>query len=215
LYLEGAKMKLVIITVPMKRADSIQSIVYPVDGNKALEYDKPVRCPINAILAKTMKKDEQVKVIYIMTAGENSECEQNKQIFSEELKKINSGIGAILSYETIEIDFLPTKKTYNKLITDLTGKIPEGSELFVDITFGFKPEVLSLFCALRFVEEFSNAIVQYIVYGKVEFNPKSGQIEHPMLFDITSLYYLFKLIGTIGTADAGEASQMLSNFFNL
>jgi hypothetical protein len=209
-------MKTVIITVPMKQSDNVHPIIYPVDGNKAIEYDKPVRCPVNAVLAKTMKKDEDVRVIYIMTVttGDNSQCEQNKDAFKKELEKINSEIGAVLSYDTIQIDFEATKKTYNKLITDLTEKIPEKSEIYADITYSFKTLILSLVCALRFVEEFRDAFIQYIVYGKVEFK-KDGETEHPMLFDITSLYYLFKLIGSINNADVETASKMLNDFFAL
>ena len=208
-------MKVVIITVPMKPAKDVEPVQYPVDGNKTIEYEKPVRCSINGVLTKTLKKGEQLKVIYILTTGENSEYEQNRKNFKDELEKINTEIGAVLSYDAVEIDFLPTKQTYNKLLTDLTEKIPENAEIFTDITFGFKPEILSLFCALRFVEEFRDAIVQYIVYGKAEFNKETGQIEHPLLFDITSLYYLFKLIGNIGNADFETASKMLKDFFAL
>ena len=207
-------MKVVIVTVPMRHPEGLKPIIYPVDGSKAIEYDKPVRCPVNGILAKTLKKEEKVKVIYIMTVGGNSHCEQNKTNFITELEEINAGIGAILSYDTIEIEFLPTKQTYNKLLTDLSEKIPENAEIYSDITFGFKPEILSLFCAFRFVEEFRDAVVQYIVYGKAEFNT-TGQIENPVIFDITSLYYLFKMIGTIGTTDAESASKMLKDFFAL
>ena len=94
-------MKAVIITTPMMQSEKVQAIQYPVDGNKAIEYEKPVRCPINGILAKTLKKGEQVKVIHIMTTGENSECEQNKKAFIEELENINREIGAELSYDTV------------------------------------------------------------------------------------------------------------------
>jgi len=112
------------------------------------------------------------------------------------------------------MEFLATKRTYNKLITDLTEIIKEkNAELYVDITYGFKPEILSLFCALRFIEEFRDAVVEYFIYGKAEFN--KGQIENPVIFDITSLYYLFKLIGTIGTDDAEKASNILKDFFAL
>jgi hypothetical protein len=186
-----------------------------VDGNKAIEYDKPVRCPINGVLAKTLKRDEQVKIIYILTTGENSECERNKRAYIEELENINKEIEAIISYDTIEIDFEPTKITYNKLITDLAEKIPDNAEIYADTTFGFKPETLSLFCALRFVEEFREAIVQYIVYGKVEFNKETRKPEKPMLYDITSLYYLFKLMGSMGASNAENAMETLKDFFAL
>jgi len=205
-------MKTVIITVPMKLPRDVYAIQYPVDGNKAIEYDKPVRCPINGILAKTLEKGEQVKLIFILTTGENSECEQNKKNYIEELKSINKEIGAVLSYDTIEIEFEPTKKTYNKLITDLAEKIPDDAELYVDTTFGFKAIPLSLFCALRFVEEFREAIVQYIIYGKVEFN-KEHEPEKPMIYDITSLYYLFKLMGSMGADNADSAMKTLKDFF--
>ena len=206
-------MKTVIITVPMKPPCEIAAMQYPVDGNKSIEYEKPIRCPIHGILAKTLNKDEQVRVIYIITTGETSECEQNKKAFIEELEGINKEIGAVLSYEKIEIDFEPTKKMYNKLITDLAEKIPDNAEIYVDATFGFKAIPLSLFCGLRFVEEFRDAIVQYIVYGKVEFDKKTRKPEKPMLYDITSLYYLFKLMGSMGASNAKDALETLKEFF--
>jgi hypothetical protein len=205
-------MKVVIITVPMKSPQEISKVQYPVDGNKSIEYDKPVRCPINGVLAKSLQKGEEVKVIYIMTSGDNSECPKNKDEFINELAVINREIGATFSYDTVDIAFLPTKQTYNKLITDLAEKIPENAEIYTDITYGFKPEILSLFCALRFVEEFRNAVVQFIVYGKVEFKKDNKKV-HPKLYDITSLYYLFKLMGTMGATDAKTAAKTLKDFF--
>jgi hypothetical protein len=205
-------MKIVIITAPMMNPDNLKTKQYPLDSNKSIEYEKEVCCPINGILAKTLKKDDEVKIIYIMTTGKNSNCEHNKTAFISELEEINKNIGAAFFFDTVDIPFEPTKDTYNKLITDLTEKIPENAEIYTDITYGFKPEILSLFCALRFVEEFCNAIVQYIVYGKAEFN-KDGDIENPKLYDITSLYYLFKLMGTMGAANAETATETLKDFF--
>ena len=74
-------MKVVIITVPMKPPHEISKVHYPVDGNKSIEYDKPVRYPINGVLAKSLQKDEEVKIIYIMTSSDNSECPKNKDEF--------------------------------------------------------------------------------------------------------------------------------------
>ena len=197
----------------MKPTREVEAVQYLTDGDKSMEYDKPIRCPIHGVLAKTLKKNDQVKVIYVITSGEHSECEQNKSFYIEELEDINREIGAVLSYDTIEIEFEPTKKTYNKMITDLAEKIPDNAEIYADITFGFKPETLSLFCAMRFVEEFREAVIQYIVYGKVEFNKETRKPENPMLYDITSLYYLFKLMGTMGASNAENALETLKDFF--
>jgi len=208
-------MKVMICTVPPMHPSMVYPMVYPVDGNEALKYEKPVRCPINAILARTLKKGEELRVIHIMAVGENSYCEENKNIFIKELEGINSEIGAVLSYDTVEMEIKPVKRTFNKLITDLTEKIPKDAELYVDITYGFKPEALSLFCALRFVEEFHNAVVEYFIWGQLETNKETRKKENPMIFDITSLYYLFKLIGSISAADADKASNILKDFFAL
>jgi len=206
-------MKIVIITAPMKNPGSIKPVQYPADGNKSIEYEGEVRCPINGILAKTLKKGDEVKIIYIMETSENSNCEQNKTTFFNELKDITKDIGIDISApDKVNIPFKPTKETYNTLITELTEKIKDNAELYIDITYGSKPEILSLLCALRFVEEFRNAIVQYIVYGKAEFN-NEGTIENPKLYDITSLYYLFKLMGTMGATDVDTATKTLKDFF--
>lgn len=205
-------MKVVIVTMPMKLPKEVGSFIYPVDGNKSIESGKSVRSPINGVLAKTLKKGEQVKFIHIMKTGEKKGCIKNREIFIAEIEDINTEIGAVFSYDTVEIEFAATEQTYNKLITDLADKIPEKAEIFFDFTFGSKPEILSLFCALRFAEEFRDAVVQFIVYGKIEFN-EEGEKENPMLYDATSLYYLFKLMGRMGTANAETAAKILKDFF--
>jgi hypothetical protein len=214
-------MKVIIISVPMmpkktlSGKDILQKVIYPVDGNKSIEYDKPVCCPVNGILARTLKKGEDVKIIYLMTTGENSCCEDNKQVFIEEIEGINAEIGAILNYDIVEMEFQATRQTHNRLILDIADKIPENAEIFADITYGFKTEIFSLICALRFVEEFRDALVQYIIYGKLEKNPKTNQYEDSMIYDVASLYYLFKLIGSMGDADLETATKTLKDFFAL
>ena len=66
----------------------------------------------------------------------------------------------------------------------LIRKTDENADIYTDITFGHKPEILSLFCAFRFVEDFWDAVVQYIVYGKVDFNEETGKPENPMLYPV-------------------------------
>jgi len=207
-------MKGVVITVPMRQPDDIKAVVYPAHGDKLLEYGKSVRFPINSLLSNVMKKGEEVRIIFIMTVSENSKCEKNKKNIIDELEGINAGIGAVLKYDTVEIDFDATNKTYNKLITDLAEKIPDNAELYTDITYGSKTEVISLFCAIKFAEEFRNSNIEYIIYGKVEFDDNKQPV-NPELFDITSLYYLFNLMSSMRAADAESAMKVLKDFFAL
>jgi len=207
-------MKGVVITVPMRQPDGVKAVVYHAHGDKALEYGKPVRFPICSLLANVLEKGEQVEVIFIMTASENSKCEQNKQNIIEELNGINADIGAELSYKTVEIDFEATNKAYSKLIIDLAEKIPNNAKLYVDVTYGSKPEAISLLCALRFAEEVRNSDIEYMVYGKAEFDANGNPV-NTEIFDTTSLYFLFKLLGTMRAANPETALKVLKDFFAL
>ena len=50
---------------------------------------------------------------------------------------------------------------HNKLITDLTEKIPNNAELYADITYGFKTEILAFVCALKRQEAVSHQLLGY------------------------------------------------------
>lgn len=54
-------MKIIFTTIPMK--EQIEKLKYPVEGNIDLEYESPVIFPLNAVLARTLEKDEKVKVV--------------------------------------------------------------------------------------------------------------------------------------------------------
>ena len=208
-------MKVAVITIPMRLPEKVGRFEYSVDGDKAIEYRKPILCPVNAVLAKTLKKDEEVKVIYVLTTGKHSSFEQNLVNFRDELEGINAEIGAKLSFDTIKIEFRPVKATFNKILTELADKIPDDAEIYADITFGDKPSIVSLLCAIKFAEEFRDAVVQYVVYGKIEFYDEDDKKTGPVIFDITSLYYFFNLIGSMRASDAESAFKKLKNFFNL
>jgi hypothetical protein len=70
-----------------------------------------------------------------------------------------------------------------------------------------------LFCALTFAEKFHAATVQNIIYGKVEF--AEGKTLNPMIYDLTPLYYLNKLIGSMECKSAKAAEALLNDFFSL
>jgi hypothetical protein len=191
--------------------------IYPVSGNSRLEYDKPVVYPINAVLAKTLKPNEAGRVILLATSGGAEKGGANIEEFKKELDGINAGIGASLSYEKIEMPFELTPEVFDSLLSRLLNimKADKGAEIIADITYGIRPIPMLLFCALNFAEKFFNATVDSIVYGKVEFKEEGKAPENPMLYDITQIYYLNKLIGAMESPNAETAVKMLDNFFNL
>jgi hypothetical protein len=185
---------------------------YPVNGNKSIEYEGKVLFPINTVLAKTLKKGEKGTVVFLATSGgSDNHSAENIEKFQAELDAINKEIGADLSYETIEVPFEPQKEVFEQLISSLVSKFGQKSQIIADITFGMKPLPMILFCALNFAEKFYSATVQNIVYGKVEFS--GGKTLNPMIYDLTPLYYLNKLIGSMECKSAPAAVEMLNDFF--
>jgi hypothetical protein len=191
---------------------------YPVEGNRTIEYGKKVRFPINAVLAKSIKSGDELKVILIVTRDENNISRDNIGIFRSELEKINidEHIGAKINYDTIEIPYEPTKDTVDRFLAELINKIPADADVFADITYGMKPTPMIVFCALNFAEKFCNASIKNIIYGKVERNPETKEMtKNPKIFDITPLFYLNRLVETMECPDAETAKKILGDFFAL
>jgi hypothetical protein len=185
---------------------------YPVDGNKSIEYEQAVLFPVNAVLAKTLAKDEWGTVVFLSTiGGAENHSNENMTRFREELDEINREIGAHLRYETIEVPFRPQIDVFERLISGLISKTGQKTEIIADITYGIKPLPMILLCALTFTEKFYAATVQNIIYGKVDF--ADGKTTNPMIYDITPIYYLNKLIGSMECKTADAATGLLNDFF--
>ncbi|GHV83210.1 hypothetical protein AGMMS50212_05500 [Spirochaetia bacterium] len=206
-------MKLIISTIPMFDKEKLTPFVYPVNGNSSIEYDKPVIYPVNSVLAKTLKKSDIARVILLETKGGAEKGSENSAVFRQELDGINKNIEAKISYETIAVPFELTTEDFDGLLSQLLDKLKEEKDahIIADITYGIKPWPMILFCAFNFAEKFFDATIENIVYGKVEF--KGEKPENPMIYDITQIYYLNKLIGAMESPNADTAVKMLKDFF--
>jgi len=206
-------MKLIINTVPMKK--DIGCLHYPVVGNNLIEYAGNVFFPINAVLAKNLQKGERGKVIFLSTSGgKENYSKDNIKKFMEELININVNIGADLSWEIIDVPFDLKNEVFEQLVSGIISKIEKDCQIIADITYGIKPLPMILFCALQFAEKFYNATIMNIIYGKAEFNQQNKAV-NPELYDITSLFYLNKLIGTMECESGEIASKILNDFFKM
>jgi len=206
-------MKLIITTVPMKK--SLSPHFYPVVGNRLIEYNNDVIFPVNAVLAKTLQKGEHGKVLFLSTSsGAENYSKNNIDLFKTELMKINSEIGADLTWETIDVPFDPQIEVFEQLTSGIISKLEKDCRIIADITYGIKPLPMILFCALQFAEKFFNATISNIIYGKVEFDQQNKPI-NPKLYDISSLFYLNKLIGAMECESGEIAMKILNDFFKM
>ena len=86
--------KIVFATIPMQKIDAQH---YVCSENKAIEYDGETRFPINAVLAKTLNKGDDVKVVRIDGLKLGMYCQRIdlesmnilKEVFSLNIKDYN------------------------------------------------------------------------------------------------------------------------------
>lgn len=203
--------KIVFSDIPMK--SNLKAMIYKGTGNVNSHYDKPVFYPINAVLADTLSKQDELKIILLTTENSTENNQKNSGLFIQELDSINSKIGAKISYEILESEFKETKNNHELRLKQMIDTIEDGTQLFADITFGPKPLPMILMCAFSFAEKFLNCDVKSIIYGKVNFIDEN--ISNPELFDVTSLYYMNNLTNSMIAKNGNEARKMLEDFFSL
>ena len=208
-------MKIVFSTIPMQVVDPV---FYKSTENKAIEYEGEVRFPINGLLAKTLKKDDEVKVVRIVTEGEFSE--DNIRLQQEELDKINELIGAKISYTEVRETFKETSDIVQSRFRQIVGALENGCEIYADMTYGPKTLTPVLFYALGFAEKFFDADIKNILYDKIAFKRLDNGKSVPdpdscEIFDVTSLFYLNSLATVMSAPDGKTALERLNKFLSL
>lgn len=204
--------KIIFCDIPMKK--NMNAMVYAGTGNTNCNYSKPVMFAINAVLAETLKKGDEVRVVLLRTLDKAGNSGKNSGLFMQELDSINSEIGAKISYETLESEFKETKDIHETRLKEILDKIEENTEIYADITYGPKPLPIILMCVISFAEKFLNCEVKSVIYGKVDFDDNNKPC-NPELYDVTSLYYLNNLTNSMVAYSGKEARQSLNEFFSL
>ncbi len=211
-------MKIVFSDVPMNH--KVYSFRYGVDDNPDLAYDGEVVFPVSAVLAKNMQKGEKVKVVMLAKTRLDTDCENNCEIFRQELDRINKGIGADIEYVTLRSPVEERREVQDMLLKDMIHQLEEGAEVFADVTYGPKSLPIIVFTALNFAEKFFDADIRNIIYGKVDFvDDGSGTGNtmpvNPVLYDLTPLYCLNNVINVMECSSQEDALKALDILLNM
>lgn len=207
--------KIVFTNIPMTK--KLNALKYSIDGNSEIDYDGKVVFPINAVLAKTLKKNEMVTVVLLKKLDVEGNSDINVGEFMKELNSINRMIGASINYKIIDTPFEEDKDTHETLLREMIDTIKENAVIYADMTYGPKSLPIILFSVLNFAEKFFNCNIKNIVYGKVNFvsNEKGESIpSNPVLCDMTPLYYLNSVTNSMECKNGEEAKKMLDNLLN-
>ena len=200
------------VFVTLMMADDMHKRHYPVDGNSFIEYSGEVYYAINAVLAKTLNADDDIKVILLETKAGDKAGTKNAQLFMDELNELNT-CGAKITYEVIPSDFIETKEKFKDLYKRLIKTFENEAELYADVTFGPKSLPLMIFAAMQFGEKFFDCSIGNVIYLKTEF--KNGKVDESsqIICDYTPLYLLNSFTNTIECSSGEKAVAAVEALF--
>lgn len=203
--------KIVFCNIMMK--DKLDRQRYKVSGNSTIEFDGEVAFPINGVLARTLKKGDDVKVILLKKDDIGGNSGKNTGEFMSELDRINANIGAKIEYKILSTPHDESREVQEKLLKDMVAELETGAAVYADITFGTKSLPIIVFSVLNFAEKFFKAEIKNIVYGKVDFD-KDNKAVNPELFDMTALFYLNSIANTMECKDGEAAKKLLDTLLS-
>jgi len=207
--------KIVFVSMPITA--QIKKGHYISRGDSTLQYDGEVSFAINAVLAKKLVKNDDVKIVLLKTESSATTCDYT-EMFKKELEDINKTIGASINYKTISFPYTETKKVHEGLMRRIVDEFTDKAEVYADITYGAKPLPIVIFSALNFADKFFGCDIKNIIYGKVDFIKGSdGKMnpENHELLDMAALYYLNSIASSIGYKTGDEAKNMLDNLLSI
>lgn len=185
-------------------------------------YAEAIYFPINALMANQLQKNDELTVIIlkfnddINPTSENN-FQANYQIFQNEMNKINETIGAKIEYKIIETDFVETNDVFAERFLNIFNVLEQDCTIYTDITFGPKTATLLIMNLLSFAENFYDADIEAIIYGKTSFIATGVQTETAArggkVFDVSSLYFLNNFTDAIHAQSPQDAIQVLKELF--
>lgn len=202
--------KIVFVTLMM--ADDMHKRHFPVEGNSFIEYPGEVYYAVNAVLAKTMQADDDIKIILLHTNAGDKAGSKNADLFKSELNELNT-VGAKISFEEIAAEYVVSKNQFKTLYKKLIKYLEKDVELSADITFGPKSLPLLIFSTLQFGEKFFNCSIGNVVYQKIEMKGGKPVEGTQLLCDYTPLYLLNSFTNTIESSSGENAIAAVEALF--
>ena len=190
----------------------VEQTVYTSDDGSLPVSDRPVRYCINAFLEKTLKPDDELKVLLLVKKSDYSFYEQNVQNFIDELKESNN-CGAKTDFVTIDTDFSEDRSVHEQLMSRIVDEIDPETHVLADITYGPKDLAIVVFAALNFAEKFLRCEIDNIVYGRADFD--DGRVLNTKICDMIPLYALSSVTNAVYSVGPEKAKQMLKNLLSI
>jgi len=194
-----SKTKTFISVIPYQPTDMLKPVTYKPRGNSLLEYGE-TRFPIIPVINGYAKSGDKVRIIAILTDGENFKYNYETYFIPE--------IDAIVKEKNLDyniIDVITTAdsediETQLKLFSDIIAAIGDDEDVYACITYGTKPTPIVESMALSYAYKLKkNVSIGCIVYGRFTHNDNN---DNNGIYDTTALFYMDSIVNRLAEMKA-------------
>ena len=194
---------------------------FPLEGapfhpvNFTSQYNKDtVLFPIVPIISDTLEPGEEGIVLAIHQANAPE---------SENWEKFQAELGALgkdnLTVVDPKFEERQDKDLLVSLFETITDQLQDDACYYADITFGTKTYPMVMMSALSYAENIlENCTIKGLYYQEVrrEYNKELGRSvnREANLYDVTSIYLMNSIIGTVAGAPAAERKKLIHLLLN-
>ena len=173
------------VTIPMLPPEKLEELNYVKEGKPDGVKSRKVSFPSLAMIEWNAQKDDDIRIIAVMTDDVNGCSVKNLEKFKRELSELSDDIGIELSVEEIvHVPHTESKEKHNKLFKELCALFKNGHDIYMELTYGTKVTPIGLFSSLTYADKVCGCDIKSIIYGNYAFNDsKIGSI-----YDIRSMY---------------------------
>ncbi len=206
-----------IIIQPICSAKNMEAVHYEIPGNKFAKYDGKLFYGMNEILSSEIKKDDEVKIFTIGSSTSNNAIEKNTEIYINEITSIIEKNGAKIKHNyPIKVPYESPDVVFESMFSEVIDQIEKGSEIYVDITFGDRIVPFFLFSVTQFAERYLDCNVRAIINLKQDYDVDGKVVPGShRLNDVTSIYYLNKMVNSMNGVSGTAAVDMVKDFLSI
>lgn len=193
---------------------------YLASAERFRSFNEEVAFTMSGIVPQFLLPGDEVKLITIAVSPDTEkgkeDVKKNIENCHDEYSVICEMAGVDFTAEDIAVPGDVNNTHFDNMFSQIIGMIDEGSEIFVDCTFGERIIPLFLFSVVQFAEQCLGCKLKVMTVSKQKYDDKGERIKGSQtVADITSIYYLSKIISTLHSTDSKKAIKTVQNFLAL
>lgn len=207
-------MKKFFTSIPLRPPGGLKSYIYQAMGNDRLQLDRPISFPILCAIHGYVRAGEDFRVIAIVEESDNGRY--NYRLFQEQLHEVCGIDNPKSKIEEIWITTEQQVSVQTETFLRLIEKVDDGDELFACITYGTKPQSITVRMALQYAYRVKqNVTFSGILYGNVLRPDPDCSSWRAEVYDETALVQLDEIVRLLAERRVRDPERALRNILTL